>query len=184
MTLTFDQAMQLTRTVSSNAAFEDEECKAYFDVLMTLQVGDLIVEVGLEYGRSSSIALQVARERELLYTGIDIAPKMEWFDKLSGLAKSLGPRFQYLTEDSKDVNLAEPIAAILIDGDHSYAGVLADCSKFLPNVIDCGYAMFHDYKRESLPDVTRAVDDYMAGRARWNHIEYIGTLGVWQKVAR
>jgi cephalosporin hydroxylase len=184
MTLTFDQAMQLTRTVSSNAAFEDEECKAYFDVLMTLQVGDLVVEVGLEYGRSSSIALQVARERELRYVGIDIAPKMEWFDKLSKLAKSLGPRFRYLTEDSKDVNLAEPIAAILIDGDHSYAGVLADCNTFLPAVVAGGYAMFHDYKRESLPEVTGAVDDYMAMHTRWDHIECAGTLSIWQKVAQ
>jgi cephalosporin hydroxylase len=178
----------LTRTVSSNAAFEDEECKAYFDVLMSLMPGDLVVEVGLEYGRSSSIALQVARERGLRYVGIDIEYRQEWFDKLGEVARrepsSLGPWFWYLTTDSKTVHLTEPIAAILIDGDHSYAGVLADCSKFLPNVIVGGYAMFHDYKRDSLPDVTRAVDDYMAGRDRWHHIECIGTLCVWQKVAR
>ena len=36
-TLTFEQAMAFTRTVSSNAAFEDEECHAYFDILNSLK---------------------------------------------------------------------------------------------------------------------------------------------------
>lgn len=184
MSLTFESAMILTRTISSPTAFEDDECRAYFDTLMTLEPGSLIVEVGLEYGRSSSIALQVAAERGLRYFGIDIAPTKEWFERLAVIADSIGNRFggSFGLESAK-VEIYGPISAILIDGDHSYKGVLADCEHFLPHVIKGGYAMFHDYERESLPEVTRAVHDYLISRrSEWKFVSLVGTLGIWRRM--
>jgi cephalosporin hydroxylase len=181
--LTFEKVYEFTSTIGSHTSFEKEECGEYFDLLMELPEKSLIVEVGLEYGRSSSIALQVALERNLIYRGIDIAPKEEWFLKLSELADALGPRFGgRFGMDSKTVLVQFPIAAILIDGDHSYEGVKADCEHFLPHVVKGGYALFHDFRRESLPDVTRAVTEYFHNRLHWMQLPTVGTLAIWRKL--
>lgn len=182
--MTFEEVMELTRTVSSNTAFEDEECLAYFDVLMGLPENALIVEVGLEYGRSSSIALQVGKERSLHYHGIDPFDDREMFQEWARMATTSGHHSWFVSHaKSSDVRFTYAIDAILIDGDHSYEGVKADCEHFLPHVVSGGYAMFHDYARESLPGVFLAVNEYMlAHDQEWNHEQHVGTLGIWRRI--
>ena len=129
---TFEEAMQLTRTISSSTAFEDSECEAYFDILMSLPEDALIVEIGLEYGRSSSIALQVTQEHGLRYYGIDPFTDIEdayprWFD----MAKQTGAMYRLAVMHSHEAVIGEPVHCILIDGDHSYDAVVDDCLHFL-----------------------------------------------------
>jgi Methyltransferase domain len=181
--LTFDQAMILTRTIGSHTTFEDPECEAYFNILMGLSFGAQIVEVGLEYGRSSSIALQVAKDKWLRYCAIDIAPKEEWFKKLTPIADFLGHRFTgFFGVSSVETPIIGIIDAILIDSDHSYDAVLHDCEYFLPYVRTNGYAMFHDYQRESIPSVEEAVDDYMSAHQKWIRSSVTGTLGIFRRL--
>ncbi len=170
--MTFDDVMKLTRTVGSEAAFTDEECRAYFDVLMSLEPESLIVEVGLEYGRSSSVALQVAKERGLRYIGIDEGyHRSEWseaFDQFS--------RHVYWGR-SENLMWFRQIDAILIDGDHSKAGVRDDCEHFLPYVKHGGYAIFHDW-----PEVGPAVINYMQLQGGWMPVKTVGSLDTWRKL--
>jgi hypothetical protein len=181
MSMTFEGAMVLTRTVSSNAAFEDNECEAYFNILMSLPEDALIVEVGLEYGRSSSIALQVAKEKRLRYVGIDPVIQNEWYDMLIQAGDpSTVSELHNLSSDG--VHWFREIDAILIDGDHSYGGVRDDCEHFLPYVKERGYAMFHDFERESLPNVTRAVGQHMRRHGEFAFMFTVGTLGIWRRL--
>lgn len=184
--LTFEEAYEFTKTIGSHTSFEEEECRAYFDVLMSLPEGSEIIEVGLEYGRSSSIAIQVAKERRLKYCGIDPFEghpeiKEAWrIMSLSICAEYAGVFYRKGT----DIEIAptRDIAAILIDGDHSYEGVMADCQRFLPHVAKNGYAMLHDFDRESLPEVTKAADAYFPKHPEWSYWNTIGTLGIWRKL--
>jgi predicted O-methyltransferase YrrM len=178
---TFEHYMELTRTVSSNAAFEDPECEAYFNLLMSLPPHALVIEVGLQFGRSSAIALQVAKANNLRYWGVDpfIEPpeaEAQWLE----MAKPFQP-FKLSKMKSNEVIVGEPIDLVLIDGDHSYKGVSDDCGHFLPHVRQGGFACFHDYGRESLPEVYAAVRDYMDGNQHWINHAHVGTLGVWQR---
>ncbi len=180
--LTFEHAYEFTKTIGSHTSFEKEESEKYFDVLMSLPEGSKIVEIGLEYGRSSSIAMQVAKERNLFYFGIDLwpDPAVQYaFEEMAGKIKHPYWARCIYRRDSRLVHI-EDIKAILIDGDHSYEGVMADCEHFLPHVTGC--AMLHDYQRESLPEVTRAVDDYMENRAEWVQQPTVGTLGIWKRI--
>jgi hypothetical protein len=179
--LIFEKAYEFTSTIGSHTSFEEEECAAYFGILMSLPEKSTIVEVGLEYGRSSSIALQVATERQLGYWGIDPEIKPE-FRKMLATVPRL-PQMSLSPYRSSETDTDLKIGAILIDGDHSYAGVSIDCHHFLPSVSVDGYAFFHDYRRESLPDVTKAVDDYMKDRPQWQPVGVAGTLGVWRRIA-
>lgn len=181
--MTFEQAYEFTKTIGSHTSFEEEECRAYFDVLMSLAPGSRIVEIGLEFGRSSSIALQVAKERGLKYSGFDPFEYEETFLKWEEMAKSVG--VEYEMRPHRSLYMAaiwddEPISAILIDGDHEYSEVKADCDAWLPIVRARGFAMFHDYRRESLPEVTKAVNEYMLNGG-WAQMETVGTLGIWRK---
>lgn len=179
--LTFEKAYEFTQTIGSHTSFEEEECAAYFGILMSLPEKSTIVEVGLEYGRSSSIALQVATERQLGYWGIDPDIKLEFRKMLAAIPKL--PQMSLSPYRSQETDPRLAIAAILIDGDHSYEGVRSDCFHFLNHVVLDGYAFFHDYQRESLPEVTKAVDEYMTDRPQWQPVGVAGTLGVWRRIA-
>lgn len=175
--MNFNDVMVLTRKVSSPTAFEDQECEAYFDLLMSLPTYALVVEVGLEFGRSSSIALQVVREHNLRYYGIE--PHVE--DKWLKMAHHIGAPFLLFRVCSNLVVFEEPIDLILIDGDHSYVTVTDDCNHFLPRVRKGGYALFHDFGESSLPDVYNAVRYYMDGNQHWIAKPVVGTLGIWRR---
>jgi len=186
--ITFEEAMQLTRTISSPTAFEDHECQAYFDTLMSLDEGALVVEVGLEYGRSSSIALQVVEDRLLRYIGIDpFVDHDEIYDAWLRMDQYIAIypwREELIRKKSDEVRLHEPINAVLIDADHEYLAVLSDCEHFLPYVVSGGYAMFHDFGRDSLPGVYRAVTEYMETRPHWALKRIVGTLGIFKRKQR
>lgn len=183
--MTFDDAMLLTRTVSSNTAFEDPECRAYFDILMTLPENALIVEVGLEYGRSSSMALQVAKDKNLHYVGIDPFPDDEVYTKWLDMAHRVGFDDTVVVREisaAARIGSADLISAILIDGDHTYDAAFDDLNHFLPLVANGGYAMLHDYGRDSLPDVYRAARNYFGSwNPRWEELPTVGTLGIWRR---
>ena len=180
--MTFHDCMQLVRTVSSETAFDEAECLTYYNLLMSLEPHALVIEVGLQFGRSSAVALQVCKAQNMRYWGIDpfIEPpeaEAKWME----LAHTVGGPFKLSRMTANQVIMGEPIDLILIDGDHSYQGVHDDCAHFMPKVRQGGYACFHDFERKSLPAVTNAVKDYMDGNQHWIKHAQAGTLGVWRR---
>lgn len=179
--MTFEEVMTLTRMVSSETAFDEAECALYYNLLMSLPPHALVVEVGLQFGRSSAIALQVCKAQNLQYWGIDpFVEPPEAEEQWLAMAKPFQP-FKLSKIKSNEVIVGEPIDLILIDGDHSYRGVSDDCQHFLPHVRQGGFVCMHDFKRESLPEVTHAALDYMDGNPHWMEHAQAGTLGVWRR---
>jgi hypothetical protein len=179
--MTFNDAMQLTRTVSTAAAFSDEEAKAYYEILDSLDPGSTIVEIGLEFGRSSSIALQVAKSKKLYYHGVDPFLTSEALHSWIDMAYAVGGPFSLHVMNSHRWDPPQPISALLIDGDHEYEAVYQDCLDYLYLVTASGYALFHDFGSES--GVQKAVTEYFEKHPGWNFHNFAGTLGIWQKGA-
>jgi hypothetical protein len=69
---------------------------------------------------------------------------------------------------SQEIDWRWPIAAVYIDGDHSYEACKADIERWIPWVVDDGLIFFHDYGTPHTPGVVRAVDEFM------KEYEYLG----------
>lgn len=178
--LTFDDIYKLTSTVSGAAAFEEPECRAFFDVLMRLPEGATIVEVGIQYGRSTSIILQVGRERGFAIHLIDPYPHKE-APQFMRMALEVGCSFTLHVMKTADYpSLPAQVDLVHIDGDHSTACVELDCVYLLSRVVSGGYACFHDYGRDSLPDVLPAVDRFVRNEL-WVEDSHTGTLLVMRR---
>lgn len=179
----FNEVMNLTSTISSHTAFEDEECRAYYDLAASLAPGSTIVEIGLQFGRSSSIVLQVAKDQGHHYIGVDpfIEPpeaEQAWVE----MADRVGAVYRLEVVTSQQwagLYHPTPIDLALIDGDHSYQGVTTDIGIIAPRIAPGGYMCFHDYGRDSLPEVYAAISDW--GGAGFTYVGTYGTLGVWRK---
>src|SRR5882724_13312541 len=68
---TFDEVMTLTSTISTYEVFQPAECEAMYDTLLLLPDGATIVEVGCDYGRSSSLIFQLAKAKNFLTIHVD-----------------------------------------------------------------------------------------------------------------
>ena len=160
MSLTFEQAYEFTSKIGSHTSYDLAECRLLFTVAMRIPMAGVMVEIGCEYGRSSSILLQVAKARGAELHLVEPDPKPE----LLAMLRSL--EYPFLLNAAKSIDAyALPDYADLahIDGDHSYEAVLYDLE--MVSRFTHGYIICHDYQRESLPEVTRAVDEFLAEKA-------------------
>src|SRR5229473_2499733 len=78
---TFDEVMRLTSAISSYEVFQPTECEAMYDTLLQLPDGATVVEVGCDFGRSSSLIFQLARAKNFLTIHVD--PWLDYPDRAS-----------------------------------------------------------------------------------------------------
>ena len=188
---TFDEVMELTRTVSSNTALEDPEAKALYDCCLQVPFGGLVVEIGCEFGRSSSILAQVAREGSFHTIHVDpykqnLEILKKWHEMMWLIGGDDDHRYTHICMKSVQATWLlemlcdDGIDLAFIDGDHEYGGVMEDLQIVGPMVKQGSFLAMHDYGRESLPDVYRAAGEYLKDD-EWDQVTIAGTLGVWRK---
>ena len=181
--MTFDDVMKLTQTVSAEAAFNMDACRAFYDTVMKLSPCSTIVEVGVEYGRSTSILAQVAKEQGYRLLLIDPFVTKRTGPKVVEMLLGVGAPFTLYCMTTAEFEVKAPwsrdirIDLLHIDGDHTRENVERDCAMFLPMVSAGGYACFHDYGRDSLPDVFPVVNEYTKNDG-WEEVGTFGTLHV------
>ena len=181
--ITFNEVMTLARTVSSHTAFDDEECRALYDLCCAVPEGGIVVEIGCQLGRTSSIILQCARDR---YHSIHIDPWTVQPDYYAGWCKMAHatevPHTVMMMRTDQAMTLInwDEFDLLLVDGDHTEHGVRTDMELAASRVVNGGVICCHDYGRESLPDVWNVVNQYLV-EPKWTHIGTSGTLGMWRR---
>lgn len=115
-----------------------------------LKPGQTYLEVGVDKGKSLSIARMVA-DKDVAVFGVDLRddPKVE------------GTIF--IHEDSPDIGnrWIDPLIDVLfIDGDHTYEGCKADIDAWYPHMAKDGVMLFHDCDATS-PGVVQAVEEFV-----------------------
>ena len=183
----FEEVMRVTRHVSGAAAFEDDECRAYYDLLTRLPLGATVMEIGLQYGRSSSIIMQLQRQMQFNYLAIDpwIDPPQagrEWVNLLIKLeAQAVLYCMRTIDFMAKPYPNWPLLDLCLIDGDHREEAVTLDIRSVRPFIRARGFLCFHDYGRESLPGVFAAVNKATWDPEMWEQLPTAGTLATWRK---
>lgn len=179
-TMTFVEAMVFTRRWSSHAAFEDQECQLLFELVKWIPEDGTIIEIGSQYGRSSSIILQAAPEdAELIFIDpfVDPVSAVKWME----MARETERHFTLYVKKSEEIWDPLFFNLILIDGDHTKAGVEQDLD-MLDYAFPGAYACFHDWGRDSLPEIYPTVNAYMLEHSEeWKFFQCAGTLGVWRR---
>lgn len=185
--LLFEDIYKIIDLNSHETAFSREESKAYFDLLMSLPEKSNVVEIGVQFGRSTMISAFVSKEHDLNLTSID-----NWSDGYGPQAKAhveswmekYNLKFNLWSANSNEchTDYKDTIDLLFIDGDHNFEGVMNDCIHWIPKVKFGGFIAFHDYGRDSLPSVYAAVENYMTNPTiKINLINHVYTLGIFKK---
>ena len=182
--MTFSDAMVLTRTISSPTAFDDQECERFWDLLVQVPEDGIVVEIGCQLGRSSSLVLQAAKDRGFLSVHIDpwtVQP--DFARQWHALAWEIDvPHcvFQMRTDQVLDIEWPVGIDLLLIDGDHTADGVRKDLG-MAERIKPGGILTAHDWMRDSLPDVETVLAPFVTD-GRWEDLGAAGTLGCWRRI--
>lgn len=150
-----------------HGAFSRFDMEALETGTRRLVAGDIYVEVGVQYGRSTYVAACLLPEEIEMYavdindwgSGPDTLSRKEFWDQTD-----LTNRCSYTSEGSKKAAKnwdGREISMMFIDADHSYRGVKADVKNWGKFVKPGGYLYFHDYDQTS-PDVVRFVNELAA----------------------
>lgn len=179
--MNFEDVYKLTDTISSETAYSREESEALFNVLDLIPPESTIIEVGCEFGRSTSILAQVAVERNHKLILIDpfITGGHPWA-RCMNMLLTVRPKFTLHCMKTNEVNpelLPRDVGLIHIDGDHTLMGVYRDINCLAWRVKSGGFACFHDYGRESLPDVKLAISKYLYTAFAESSITKTNTVG-------
>lgn len=146
------EALDLKANLGAFSTFDSE-------IVMTeverLKPGQVYLEVGVDKGKSLSIARMVAQEGVEVY-GVDLRDD------------PMIPNTHFLHGDSSEIASAfgEEISVIFIDGDHTYEGCKADIDAWYPHMTKDGVMTFHDCDATS-PGVEKAVAEF----AKKNNLE-------------
>lgn len=138
-------------------AFSTFDMEVMVPELQKLKKGEIYLEVGVDRGRTLSIAKLVAKKGVKIF-GVDINKPPEL---ISFLEKN--PDIQFIQGESvfiaKQFN-AGKIKLLFIDADHSYTGCFGDINWWSQNLEKGATILFHDCD-ESSPGVLQAVSEYV-----------------------
>lgn len=190
---TFDEVYQIVEESSNECAFNREECLGMWELALSLPKNAMLFEIGVQYGRSSTVLALAATEKNFQFIATD-----SWQEGVSSearehiLNKISRHNLQMVLWDY-DSEQAErkfvkdypkkKLDLVHIDGDHTYPAVKKDIELWLPKVKVGGYALFDDYGHDSLPDVFKACSEYFDGNDAWEFVARYGNkLGVFKRV--
>lgn len=153
-------------------AFSTFDAEVLVPEVEKLEPGEVYLEVGVDKGKSLSIARMVAKEG-VVVCGVDlrIDPKVPGTHFYQGDSVEVARVWGNI---KNDIN-GKGISVLFIDGDHSYEGCKRDIEAWFPHMKEDGVLLFHDCD-ESSPGVVQAVAEFVN--------TYKGTLKSWQLFKR
>jgi predicted O-methyltransferase YrrM len=143
-----------------------------------LESRGVVVEVGIQEGRSASVLLSAARHTDAHVILVDY-----WESNTDQVFRRLKPYFPdvmilHATSVEAARMLRADLSLVHIDANHQAPGPEEDCVAWLPKLKSGGIVCFHDYQ-SGYPDVTAAVDKHCAG---WQDLGAWEGLGIRRKL--
>lgn len=115
---------------------------AIAEIMQLLPPAPVVVQIGAYWGISTAVMLE-ARPDALIFS-IDVNPCEAEQETLVNLGLPYRRAIRVLGK-SFDIGMEWPYTCdlLFVDGDHTYMGVMDDCTAWLGQVR--GYVLFHDY---------------------------------------
>jgi predicted O-methyltransferase YrrM len=185
---TFDQVMLVTSQISASPALEDTEAKGLYDCLALVPYNGIVIEVGCQLGRSSSIIAQLASA--IGFHAIHIDPYTddpEYLPRWVEMMRRVNSQFVLACMMTEQTEWLLPmiggIDLAFIDGDHEAIAVTTDLMLVAEQLRSGGYLCCHDYGNPGLLGVAEAVDEYIADSLidPFDAVGVFGSLGVWKR---
>lgn len=186
---TVEEILAVSRNVQGEGLEDHQWCTYFIDELrcliaqaLTIPYGGQIVEIGVFYGRSASVYLQLQKELNL---SIHLVEDWSWHGWRARPAfyemihKIGDPEFSIHEVSSNDAakDWDTPIDFLHIDGLHLMYAVEADCQNWLPWVKSGGIAVFHDSDQT---DVSTCIERYVSSQG-WSLISSVARMQIWRK---
>lgn len=130
-------------------AFSTLDSEVLMPEVEKLTKGQVYLEVGVDKGKSLSIARMVNKNCRVIGVDIQKSPEV--------------PNTEFYQGDSVAIAESLPnlkVDVIFIDGDHTYLGCKRDIDAWYPHMKEGGVMMFHDCD-ESSPGVVQAVAEFV-----------------------
>lgn len=151
----------------------------------------VLVEIGAEFGMSTAALLSQKPQTARLYS-VDKMTDELWNDleqriQLAGLSENW-VQCRGLSEDWAR-QITDPIDLLFIDGDHSYAGALADAQLWTPKLAVGGRVIFHDVasptNRNPHPlhyEVAQAVQEWFEAATDVMLLKHVDSMAVYKRI--
>lgn len=182
-----DNIYHMVEEACNEVAFRRDECEKLFSLQMGLKNNALIVELGIGYGRTTTIMAEIAKHKNQTHIAIDNfcqddgqRYKKHQQDRFNKYNWNKSKLLESDTVDAVKKTGKKKVDLLLVDGDHTAEGVTRDIKAWLPRVKKGSYILFHDYGRDSLPGPHAAVQPFLEDK-KLEYIETIYTLGVFKK---
>lgn len=188
----FEDVYQIVEESSHETAFNKEECRGLWDLLrgMSLIKDAAIVEIGVEYGRSTTVIAEAKKRynKEWRFSAIDSWKQKNGKEACEHVLKQMQKHswdFNLWTSDSlvAAANYNLPIDLLHIDGQHTYEAVKADCEAWMPKVKKGGFVCFDDFGHPGFDGVKKAAMEYVHKNPNYTFWGLYGDkLGVYLKM--
>lgn len=132
----------------------------------------VIVNIGACFGTSTLAMLEARPDAFIFSIDINVCPKEPEHIARAGadvgsVIRVLGP------SQSAGTHWPGQVDMVFVDGAHGYPEVVRDIRAWGDKIRPNGILAFHDYDKEILPHVKRAVDDEMVGLEPFLQVESI-----------
>lgn len=140
--------LRLARSINDHYSMSEHQQQVLFNIAKKLAPGNLIVELGVAYGKTSAVLAYAARSTEGEMVGVDDFGLVGSPEDFSRRMKALNLSVILVVSKTNEVKWDRPIDLLVIDAGHDEENVKQDVIKWVPWVKQGGFVAFHDY-----PDV-------------------------------
>ena len=167
------------------------EAQLLMDVADMLKPGSIVVNVGAGVGTSALAILEQRPDLASTFYTIDMRDDDNPFGgMLNELHAFQNAKMEHLLPnqikgDSSDIGRnwdKWQISFLIIDADHTAAGLTKDMQAWLPHLAIGGFVAFHDYHTDKWPEVYDVIEDTIMKDVNYEYVDLQDTMILFRKL--
>ena len=164
----WDEALTKGRVFSDHYSMSETEQRTVFDYASELSREDVILELGIAYGKTAAILSYTTLFTGADYWAIDDYSLVGSPQEFMNTMRELRLPMQLLVGKTERLPWTQELSMLIVDAGHDAVSVQRDVEKYVPLIKSGGLVLFHDYdpevsKGESHWGVRASADAFTGG---------------------